>query len=185
MVCVKNTFYENAVKMLYRAIDNNENRPIDLDSLLSFLDGEIATSDDLPQYVDAQLIKTPAGFSIVIATNVAQNPHEKNFTIAHEVAHLLLHTLYKGADGYWNSIEEGTPVFAKTSRGIVQELTQEQEADDFAYTLLMPYDLFIKKIDEHSDYGELHQKYLKDIADFFQVSENDVIIRGRRLGIWQ
>jgi len=85
------------------------------------------------------------------------------FTIAHEIAHYVLH------EGIKNRFDENNNYSQ-------EELDQEYEANDFAGELLMPKNIFIN----------LYKKYksnLTKIADFFGVSTKAVEIRAWRLGL--
>lgn len=87
------------------------------------------------------------------------SPLRDNFTIAHELGHLILH--YPRT----NEVEKHTYVFTRYGSNIV-----EWQANRFAAALLMPRELFLQKATEF-------RKDTQKLSSFFEVSLPAVEIR--------
>ena len=90
--------------------------------------------------------------------NVKNKPREKRFTLAHEIGHYFMHN-------------------DKLTAGLVDTLKSdntvnkvENEANEFAYNLLMPEDKFLKLWKDKT-------KDVSDMCDAFGVSEMTLITR--------
>lgn len=111
-----------------------------------------------------------------ILVNLAEPATRRRFTIAHELAHYVLHRedglLYKHRD---------------MNDGSGNKDRIEKEADYFASNILMPEKLIrehIKYVRDHS-FGKLPGFIIaKDIADMFAVSESAAEVRLRQLGLY-
>ncbi|HDL7646291.1 TPA: ImmA/IrrE family metallo-endopeptidase [Yersinia enterocolitica] len=101
--------------------------------------------------------------SWVMTVNSLHHPHRQRFTIAHELAHYVKHTIH-------------TKEFVDKAFFRDGQINQmETEANRFAAELLMPakeFEIFIKTI----------SKKVVDIATHFQVSSMAVRIRAKQLG---
>ena len=110
-----------------------------------------------------------------ILVNLADSAARRRFTIAHELAHYVLH-------------REGDNLYAHrdyTDDGAVQNQI-EREANLFAANVLMPENLIKKKVSEikSSIRGILPGFVLtREIADHFVVSEAAARVRLKQLGI--
>ena len=104
------------------------------------------------------------GYSARILLNTNQSATVKNFTLAHEIGHFLLH---QGEESYRIDLQdyshEGDPH------------NQETEANFFAGTLLMPKDKFFIALRE--------SKNLDQVAKAFGVSKPAVEARLKWLGL--
>lgn len=97
--------------------------------------------------------------SYVIFTNEDHHINRRRFTVAHEIAHYLLHR---------DLIEEGVvddTLFRSKLSGPL-----EREANSYAAQLLMPGHLILEAIEEGID-------SIKELADKFHVSEAAMSIR--------
>lgn len=99
-----------------------------------------------------------------------QIPERQQFSIAHELGHLLLHELSKK-----NSQEVYYRTIGKHSR-------LEWEANEFAASLLMPRDEFISFCVNNADTSGLID--LSNVANNFCVSKQAARVRGSVLGLW-
>ncbi|MBS0882176.1 ImmA/IrrE family metallo-endopeptidase [Pantoea sp. JGM49] len=99
----------------------------------------------------------------VMTINSLHHPHRQRFTIAHELAHFIKHTII--------SDEFNDSVFFRD--GKINKI--ETEANKFAAELLMPETDFHNFINEKS-------KTVEDIALYFQVSSMAVRLRAKQLG---
>lgn len=91
-------------------------------------------------------------FTAQIFLNSRQEPKVKNFTLAHEIGHLLLH---KNSDSLRIDLQD----YSETG----DPENHETEANFFAGTLLMPKDKFINAIKNANS--------LNEVADSFAVSK--------------
>ena len=97
-----------------------------------------------------------------ININDSESPCRKRFTIAHEIGHIILHPGENRID--FRTQPSDRPFDVK-----------EFEANEFAGCLLMPRDIFSQKY--------LHSSFLKEVCDFFGVSEQALLVRADRLGL--
>ncbi len=110
-----------------------------------------------------------------ILVNLAELATRRRFTIAHELAHYILHrkgnSLYAHRDMVCNDVFKS---------GI------EQEANYFAANILMPETLINEKIEDlkSGTWGKLPDFVLvREIADHFAVSETAAEVRLKQLGL--
>lgn len=93
---------------------------------------------------------------------------KKNFIIAHELGHFLLHRSL-------------TPLFSETERTLAEwhkNGLHEKEANEFAAELLMPSRQFVDKVK-----GEkLSFPLIQDVADYFETSVTATFLRYKDLG---
>jgi hypothetical protein len=104
-----------------------------------------------------------------ILYDIRQDPRRRNFTVAHELGHYLLHR---------GMIEETMPGGLYCSEADIEQgrgsTAIEKEADLFAATLLMPFHDFRKQMSprQRADFGILGR-----LADRYGVSLTAVILR--------
>jgi hypothetical protein len=113
------------------------------------------------------LVPSESGKRWGILYGVGQSPGRTRFTVAHEFGHYLLHR--QKYPGGIHSDEAGVDGRAK--------IEIERQANDFASTLLMPFDDFRKKISakHRPDFDELG-----DCADRYGVSLAAAVLRWLR-----
>ena len=110
-----------------------------------------------------------------IIVNLAESAVRRRFTIAHELAHYILH-------------RNGNRLYAHrdmTNDGTVKN-SIEQEANYFAANVLMPESLIRDKVDDLKSevWGKLPNFVLiREIADHFVVSESAAEVRLKQLEI--
>lgn len=110
-----------------------------------------------------------------ILVNLAESAVRRRFTIAHELAHFVLH-------------RNGNKLYAHrdmTNDGNVRS-SIEQEANYFAANVLMPEALIREKVEDIKEqaWGALPNFVLiREIADYFVVSESAAEVRLRQLNI--
>ena len=106
-----------------------------------------------------------------ISYNKTQSFVRQQFSIAHELGHLILHTYNRN---------DSQSVYYRRN-GSVSQI--EWEANEFAAALLMPREEFIDFCKEHVNLeGKI---YLSILAENFKVSEQAVRVRGSVLGLWK
>ena len=118
------------------------------------ISGEIKSSDE-------------ARSGYMIRVNRHESKARQRFTVAHEIAHFLLHKEYIG-DGIKDSV---------LYRSSLSD-TIEREANRFAAQIIMPWHLIQKKIDEYG--GVKTEQDVEQIASDFKVSSTAM---GIRLGV--
>lgn len=111
-----------------------------------------------------------------IVVNLAELAERRRFTIAHELAHFVLHrngsTLYAHRD---------------MANGLASRSRIEQEANYFAANILMPEILMREKVQDIKEkaWGSLSDYTLiRELADSFVVSKSAVEIRLKQLRIF-
>lgn len=111
-----------------------------------------------------------------ISVNLTDSAVRRRFTIAHELAHFVLHK------------NKESKLYAHRDLNSDQETRSniEQEANYFAANVLMPEKLVKKRVEEIQKdiWGNiLGSELVKEIADSFVVSESAADVRLRQLGI--
>jgi Zn-dependent peptidase ImmA (M78 family) len=118
--------------------------------------------DDLPRPISGKLFLDKlnggsSGFSIVI--NRAESHPRKRFTVAHEIAHFILHR---------NDLKDGI-VEDALFRGALSS-KKETEANQLAADILMPFHLIKKLMSEGT-------RTLSELAEALEVSKPAMAIR--------
>jgi len=156
----------------------NLNSPVDLQLVVSKLGGRLEEfREEFGGEAEAYVRKTGDSFAIATRYEGAPKVRER-FSIAHEIGHLFVHLGYKVDPELWNSIDEGYLDSVKHRLGYNQE---EFEANEFAASLLMPKDEFVKVAKLNLNGQEFD---LDKIADHFGVSRQAAKVRGQWLGIF-
>lgn len=107
------------------------------------------------------------GTQLTVDINRSESEERKRFTIAHEIAHSILHSSKKG-----NHIDYRQAIKNYTSK---DELTKEVQANMLASAILMPKKLVKNAWERLRD--------IDDIADLFKVSKRAAAIRLESLGL--
>jgi len=136
--------------------------PLDITKLVQNLGIELR-HDEMSDNVSGHLRKE--GATWVISVNKSHHERRQRFTIAHELGHFFLHG--KLQSDFW---DETTVLFRNNVSN-----PMEIQANRFAAELLMPEDLFRKKIKEG-------MTRIEDLAGHFNVSALSVRIRAKQLG---
>lgn len=170
-------YAESIQKKIY---GDNPIYPLKIDNLIKdFFKGEIREDFNEP-LADAQISRKGNSFLIEIKKDL--NKRRKRFTLAHELGHLFLHMGYKD-EQRWNSAETYVDgAFRRTSGDFSVE---EQEANEFAGSFLMPENEF-RKIVKKNMVVSLNMRVfdLDGIAEHFGVSTDSVRVRAKWLGIF-
>lgn len=144
----------------YAAQNGIQTTPVDIKSLTRKLGINILVKS-LRDEISGYLEKTDEGWLICI--NSLHHPKRQRFTLAHELAHFLLHRNI--SDKF---IDEKLFRSNESNR-------LEVEANKFAAALLMPEEKF-------KAYTTTTSSKVDDIADFFEVSALAVRVRAKELG---
>jgi Zn-dependent peptidase ImmA (M78 family) len=116
---------------------------------------------------------------VVIGVNTSHAPARQNFTIAHELGHLLLH------DQEQLHVDHEFRVRLRNDVSSQGTNAAEQEANFFAASLLMPRH-FIEKDLANEEYVDLlDDNFLHDLARKYGVSSQALAIRLKTLGYIQ
>lgn len=148
-----------------------------LENLVIKLNGRIKNVDYLNY--DAEIVKKvgPISFEILLSEYPSQK--RKMFSIAHELGHLFLHMLYLIDDEHWNGLLEEESY----RREGLNKL--ESEANSFAAELLMPEEEYLTQLKRNKVLiGDSTYFDTKAMAEYFNVSENAIINRGKWLGVF-
>ena len=111
----------------------------------------------------------------VIGVNVNHHEHRKRFTIAHEIAHFMLH----GGEAYIDKPPHIDFRAADSGSGTQQE---ETEANQFAAALLMPADQ-VRDAVEEQPFDPARDDELLNLARRFKVSPQAMTTRLIHLGL--
>lgn len=145
----------------------------DLKDIVKKIDGKIVEIDqpNVGEMKDGR-IELESNGKFTITLNTYFNIEERRkFSCAHELGHLFLHILK--SDGRVND-----SVYYRYGGGV-----EEREANEFAAALLMPEELFVEIAERYLDDDNVY--IINPIADYFGVSKEAVIARGRNLSLWK
>ena len=141
--------------------------PVDITALANSLGLSVYDDDDLSPGVSGMIARDASGESesgFVISVNSSDHYLRRRFTVAHEIAHFLLHR-DKIGDGIFDDA---------MYRSDKMNSTEEFEANNMAADLLMPRFLVVNEV----------RKGVSDttrLAHTFQVSEPAMRVRMRYL----
>lgn len=106
--------------------------------------------------------------AIITVNSSITYPGKRNFVIAHEIGHLLLH-------------KNITKLFSDNDKSLSAWFAKgphEQQANEFATELLMPAQSFVNVVSGQ----KLGLQLMRELATFFQVSLTNAFLRYRHLG---
>jgi Zn-dependent peptidase ImmA (M78 family) len=114
--------------------------------------------------------------TVNIGYNKNNAPQRRRFTIAHEIAHYILH-----ANDSKIFVDKEEKLLYRDGKSSTGELVKEREANAFAAALLMPQKLLIEEVEKHK--LETKEKFISSLAKTFKVSEQAITIRLTNLGL--
>lgn len=152
--------------------------PVDVRNIAQALGIEVKVEpvdDDLSGF----LFREPETGRSVIGVNSTHHANRRNFTIAHELGHFLLH---EAETVHLDSKSSGYTLQLRSPESATGENVNEREANLFAAEILMPAkflerDLRKRDVDLLADEGAL-----KDLARKYKVSVQALTIRLANLG---
>ena len=139
----------------------------DIEGLVCSLGGSIQIQAGVP---DGAVIKDGDAFRILVSP--FQEEKRKRFTIAHELGHLFLHMGYLTNRALWE--RQNDNVYHRIGNS-----EQEYQANEFAASLLMPRDEYVRVLEQHTDNNQVDTA---KVAEYFQVSIEAASNRGKFLG---
>lgn len=151
----------------------------DMNNVVNILGGEIREDASLGLFSDGKVLKEKdnskeSSFCIVIPSN--QPDVRKNFTVAHELGHLFLHMGYKINDELWAKSDDA--IFNRRGDSEI-----ELQANEFAASFLMPKKEYKRVMyDVMYEYSKEDTVFIDKIAEYFNVSIDDALYRGKWLG---
>lgn len=147
----------------------------DMEEVVRRLKGCIEVDDTIGEFSDGYITKIEGAkeykFEIHVPKN--QDKQRKNFTIAHEIGHLVL-DMHFFEKGKW---EEAIGTYHRSGNSL-----NEYIANEFAAAFLMPEEEYYQQLRENMQ--EDGRVCVQKIADYFHVSVNAVQKRGYELGLF-
>lgn len=159
----------NIAKMVRKAY--GVSTPIkDIDEVVKRMGGTIKDSSRLTHILDCIVEKSGENiFTFYIDKN--HTKERRNFEVAHRLGHLFLNMGYKISDQTWKE-QDSKPYYMKSTT------VDEYNANEFAEAFLMPEDEYIEKVSELNENGKID---IKKVAEYFNVTINSAINRGKSL----
>lgn len=115
----------------------------------------------------------------VIGVNTSHSPTRQNFTIAHELGHLLLH------DQEQLHLDRGFRVRLRSEISSQGTDLAEQEANFFAASLLMPRSFIERDLENEDSLDLIDDELIQSMARKYKVSAQAFAIRLKTLGYIQ
>ena len=147
--------------------------PVPMKKVAQFLKIQVDEAD-LGEDCSGMLVRE--GKSAVIGVNANHHEHRKRFTIAHEIAHYMLH----GGEAYIDQPLHIDLRAADSGSGTQQE---EKEANQFAAALLMPADQVRTAVAAAQPFDPTRDDELPNLAQRFKVSPQAMTTRLIHLGL--
>ena len=141
--------------------------PVDVEAIAR-AEGVDVRTEELEDVVSGFLVVR--GGRSVIGVNAAHHPHRRRFTVAHELAHRVLHpnraTLFL----------DGAPLFFRTDGAAPVDGLMEREANAFAAELLMPA-AAVEVVMREEPFDVHDEAATRRMAGRFGVSAQALVIR--------
>ena len=143
----------------------------------------LVTMNGIVLKTDAELDGDVSGFSLsengkkAISVRSSDSILRKRFTIAHELAHLLLH------EDRTLNINTGSVILFRNQHSKTGEDWREIEANHFAACLLMPKSALVKELAAATHGGSVTENTIEHLALHFEVSVQAMSVRLAVLGV--
>ncbi|MEI0748604.1 ImmA/IrrE family metallo-endopeptidase [Brachyspira pulli] len=141
-------------------------------TLIESLGGKLEKSDLIE---DAHIEKYNNNF--IIRVNKNNSDLRNNFSIAHEIGHLILHMGYNPKEKKFEKDFEDNKIYYRYGNS-----REEYEANEFAGAFLMPESKFIEIVNNSTNNEK--SCIINKVSRYFNVSNQAVISRGKFLGIF-
>ena len=145
-----------------------ENRPVDVAKIAKKLGCNLELVDFDPKNISARVVKKPNDTMYTIQIARGENIKRQRFSIAHEIAHIILHA--PDDDGCEFIELRQSPLNYKPD-----DLYKETQANMFAAALLLPKKEILSVWNSTKD--------IEEISDIFNVSKEVVYNRLYNLGV--
>lgn len=165
-------YAENVVRVFAKGVPVGQN----INEFVNVLGGTIQEKN-LGIWADGKLGMAPeeCDRKFIITVSPMQSQERKNFTIAHEIGHLFLHTNY--VDSLMNNnVRLIFPDFYREG-----DSEKEYQANEFAANILMPRDIYLEKVRENIVNN--NDVNIRNVSGYFGVSVDAAINRGKWLGV--
>ncbi|MCB9924344.1 MAG: ImmA/IrrE family metallo-endopeptidase [Planctomycetaceae bacterium] len=136
---------------------------------------ETPTEDDLSGF----LYRDRLDDSAIIGVNATHHPNRRNFTIAHELGHYLLHDL---DDVH---VDRDFKVWLRSEASSQGTDVEEKEANLFAAELLMPASFVKQDVEDIGTIDIIDEEVLQELAAKYNVSTQAMTFRLAYLGYLQ
>lgn len=133
--------------------------PVDVIAIASDLKLPVFETREWPDDISGQIARGNSGSGYVITINALHHRHRKRFTVAHEIAHYVLHQELIG-DGVVDDA-----LFRSRLGGRI-----EVQANELAADILMPWELINRAMD-------LRINTMEGLAEAFNVAKSAMAIR--------
>ncbi|MDS3871833.1 ImmA/IrrE family metallo-endopeptidase [Staphylococcus hominis] len=162
---------KETVDRIYSAFEIPRHQPINLDEFLNTLNIQLHESEEL---IYEGKIEKDYNDNTIITIKYNHNEGRRRFTIAHELGHYFLH--FNDEDKEFKD-----SVFYRS----LEYNDEEIEANEFAANLLMPEEEY-KVFAENNAYNQESNTYdIEKIAEYFIVSRQAAIYRGKNLNVFR
>lgn len=115
----------------------------------------------------------------VIGVNTSHSPSRQNFTVAHELGHLLLH------DQEQLHVDRDFRVRLRSDVSSQGTDEAEKEANFFAASLLMPKEFLDRDLANEESIDLFDDKFLRELGRKYEVSTQALVNRLKNLGYIQ
>lgn len=144
---------------------------MDIERIVQQMGGKIEEKFNFDDICDGTIRKNGTN-SFYIAVTPFQELERRTFTIARELGHLFLHMGFRINNQLWE--QQSETVYRR-----FRLAEQEDQANEFATSLLMPKEIYKKILNENLSGNTVD---ISKIAYYFRVSVATVTKRGRILG---
>ncbi|TCK59840.1 ImmA/IrrE family metallo-endopeptidase [Seleniivibrio woodruffii] len=156
--------------------------PLNIEEMIiNKLQGRIEPDATLDMFIDAKIVKSSSNnnhkFTIFINPNLPQT--RKNFTLAHELGHLFLHMGFMIDNAKWEAAPEY--IDGAFARNQYDTGENENQAHEFAGSLLMPAEQYKQFVRDNAINNQID---VQGIANYFGVSYDAALVRGKWLGVF-
>ena len=144
---------------IWKAQEALPGRPVDIISLCERIGPEVFEASDMPKHLSGFIQREP-GDKFKIYYNGNEPKTRQRFTVAHELAHYILHR---------GELKDEYPESVLLRGGLSNK--KETEANKLAAAILMPYDKLDAYVEGHLDSS------IEEVAKVFGVSAQTMSIR--------
>jgi Zn-dependent peptidase ImmA (M78 family) len=167
------TVVENLLK-----VHKVRSMPVDVEQIARELNIEVLRKEG-PDDLSGFLLRDAKRKKAVIGVNPGHHPKRQRFTIAHEIAHFLLH---EGEQVHLDRGNFGIRVKLRDKKSSEGTDVDEKEANLFAAELLMPTGFLEQDLADKDAFPLLDEEAIQALADKYEVSAQALTFRLAYLG---